>query len=445
MSFDAAFRAAAQSFPPEHFRRLQDQLPESWVSEALAATGTATVRKRRLPAESVLWLVIGMAMFRDHSIEEVIDKLDLALPSPRGVIAKSAIPKARKRLGAEPVKWLLERVGGTWARASAAKHKWNGLELYGIDGSSLRVADTPENRSEFGGWSGLHGDSSHPLVRLVVLMALRSHLVAAASFGSFATTSEMHHATELLPRIPDGSLTILDRLFLAAPLLLAIQGSGVDRHWLTRAKANTSCRVMSTLGTDDEIVEMKVSDDARRDHPDLPKTWQMRRIRYKRPNGEQQALLTSLLDHERYPKAEIVEVYHERWELELAYDEVKTELLDREETIRSKSPEAVAQELWGVLLAFNLVRFEMERIAEEAEVAPTRISFVASLHFIREFLDWSAVSRSPGSIPRHLRRLSEGLKRFIVPPRRSERAYPRRVKNNFSRYRKKVASRHAAK
>jgi hypothetical protein len=114
-----------------------------------------------------------------------------------------------------------------------------------------------------------------------------------------------------------------------------------------------------------------------------------------------QTLLTSLLDPQAFPADEIATRYHERWELELGYDEIKTEMLDREEAIRSKSPTAVTQELWGIFLAYNLVRLEMERVAEDAGVEPTRISFVAALRLICDEWLWCAVA-TPGAIPKHL-------------------------------------------
>ena len=125
-------------------------------------------------------------------------------------------------------------------------------------------------------------------------------------------------------------------------------------------------------------------------------------------------------------------LYHERWEIELGYDELKTEMLDREEALRSKSPVAVAQELWGVLLAYNLVRLEMERVAEEAGVEPTRISFVAAYHLVCDEWMWCAVA-SPGAIPRHLRNLRAKLARLVLPTRR-QRTYPRAVKVKMSSY-----------
>jgi hypothetical protein len=167
----------------------------------------------------------------------------------------------------------------------------------------------------------------------------------------------------------------------------------------------------------------------------MPETWRMRAIQYKRRGFAPQLLLTSLLDPKRYPAAEIVSLYHERWEIELGYNEVKRVMLAREETTRSKSPKGVAQELWGLAIAYNLVRYEAERVAADARVPPTRISFVAALDWIESALrTWG--TDSAGRLPERLRRLREDLGHFILPPRR-ERSYPRAVKIKMSNYPRK--------
>lgn len=168
----------------------------------------------------------------------------------------------------------------------------------------------------------------------------------------------------------------------------------------------------------------------------LPRTWECRAVRYQIRGFSPQWLLTSLLDAKTCPAAEVAALYHERWEIELGYDEVKTEMLEREETIRCRGPQAVRQEVWGLLLAFNLVRLEMERIADEARVEPTRISFITALHFICDEWIWCA-SAAPGAIPRHLRNLRASVRRFLLPPRRSQRRYPRAVKIKMSGYPRK--------
>lgn len=441
MPLQPALHAAAAHAQPESFANFARHLDPDWIEEALEATGTATLRRRRLPADQVVWLVIGIALLRDRSIKQVVQQLDLALPAPHGGVAPSSIPKARARLTAEPMKWLFERSGSKWGHESAARHRWRGLSLYGIDGTSFLVADTAANDAAFGRHVAGGGESSNPMLRLVTLMALRSHLLVAAGFGSFARTSEHALARPLIEHLPPHSLTIVDSLYLTAALLMSIEDPAAHRHWLLPAKTNTRMRVVTKHSETDALVEMDVSDDARSKDPSLPKTWRARAVRYVRPGFPERVLLTSLLDHHAYPEHAVRELYHERWEIELGYDELKTEMLDGAVTLRSKSPDAVAQELWGVLIGFNLVRLEMERIANEVKLPPTRISFVAALHFIRDEMSWSAASTSPGAIPKHLRKLRDTLLRFVLPPRRSARSYPRTIKNDYRRYprRRKVS------
>ena len=150
---------------------------------------------------------------------------------------------------------------------------------------------------------------------------------------------------------------------------------------------------------------------------------------------EPQTLLTSLVDAAAYPAAEIIGLYHERWEIELGYGEVKTVMLAREETTRSRTPRGVSQELWGLALAYNLVRLEMERIAVEAGVTPDRISFKGALMCIEHALLTLSLD-SAGRIPEHLRRLRADVAHFILPKRR-HRSYPRAVKIKMSNYPRK--------
>lgn len=427
MSFASELACLAAECPPRSLDALQRDLPPEWIAAALAATGTATVRRRRLPAEQVVWLVIGMALYRDRSIVEVAASLDLALPGSRGpTAAPSAISRARSRLGAEPLAWLFEETAQHWAESSASAQCWRGLSLWGVDGTSLRVPDSPENRAHFGGHSaGPRGESAYPLVRLCALFALRSHLVHSAAFGPFKT-DERRLAASLWPKIPDHSLTILDRHLLSAAALFAVHGEGEERHWLLRLRRDVRLQVVKELGACEALVECVTSARARRHNPRLPRRWRARAIVYRMGHAAPQVLLTSLRDAAAYPAAELIRLYHERWEMELAFDELKTELLEREEAIRSTRPERVTRELWGLLLGYNLVRLEMERAAAEADLEPTRISFVAALHLIRD--EWLRASvAAPGTLPLHLRRLRQRLTLLVLPPRRLRR-YPRVVK-----------------
>jgi transposase IS4-like protein/DDE family transposase len=423
---------AVAEISPETFQDIRRNIDPEWILQALEATGTATVRNRRLPAEQIIWLVIGMALFRNRSIQEVVNKLDLALPDVSLTVARSSIVEARARLGADPMQWLFTISADHWAHASARSHSWRGLALYGVDGTTLRIPDSKENADHFGYSHSVRGESAYPMVRAVALMTLRSHLLAAVAFGAYET-GELSYATTLWSSVPRDSLTIVDRGFLSARVLMSLAGDGRNRHWLIRTKSNARWRVLRQLGPRDAIVEMNVSREARRKDPSLPKVWAARAITYRRNGFRSQTLLTSLVDAEAFPADEIATLYHERWELELGYDEIKTEMLDRKEAIRSKTPVGVTQELWGVFLAYNLVRLEMERVAGEAGVEPTRVSFVAALRLICDEWLWCAIA-SPGAIPKHLRSLRASLTTLILPPRRSERRYPRAVKIKMSNY-----------
>ena len=232
-------------------------------------------------------------------------------------------------------------------------------------------------------------------------------------------------------------LTIVDRNYMAAAVVVGLERGGTNRHWLMRAKKNSKWRVLESFGRFDKLVESTVSSEARRKNPSLPETFTARAIRYKHPDSKgRQWLLTSLKDADTYPAKELIALYHERWEIELGYDEIKTHMLERKETIRSQTDAGVRQELWGILLTYNLIRLEMDKIAREAKLPPNRISFVAAMRFIRDEWAWCSIA-SPGSIPKKLKRMRERIVDFVLPPRRSQRRYPRAVKIKMSSYPKK--------
>ncbi len=433
MRLEEAFAAVGEFGVTARLDRLREHIPAGWIEAALEWTGTKTIRRRRLPAEQVVWLVIGMGLFRNEPIERIVDLLDLALPDREdSLVAKSAVTQARQRLGDEPLAVLFAMTARAWARRSADAHRWRGLSLYGWDGSTMRVPDSPENRAEFGGQKAGagRGESGYPQVRVVATMALRSHILAAFRFAPYST-GETTLARDLWHEMPENSLAIVDRNFLVKKDLIALERSG-NRHWLTRTKSNTRWSIVERLGKDDYLVELEVHETG------LPRTWPIRAIHYKRRGHPVSTLLTSLVDAAKYPASEIIALYHERWELELTYDEMKTHLLDRQEAIRSRSAEGVRQELWGIALAYNLIRVEMERIATEANAPPTRISFTGALALIRDELGRMGGQRfATGTIPRRLEDLRRNLKRLLLPERRPQRAYPRAVKIKMSSYPRK--------
>jgi hypothetical protein len=422
------------------FDKFRQRLPLSQITEALTENKAASKRKRRLPMEQVVLLVVAMALFRSLPLEEIVARLRLARPDKaHPTVAPSAIPQAREHLGEAPMKTLFETLAPkeAHAQAQAATQRWRGLALYGVDGTALRVPDSEDNRATFGGHRGRtgSGESGYPLVRLVVLMALASHMLVAAAFGAFKT-GEVTYALGLWSAIPDNSLTLLDRAFLSAGLLVPLQRGGTNRHWMTRAKKNTRYKKLERLGPGDWRVQFTVSPAARKKDPTLPATFEARVVSYRHKGHRAEKLVTSLLDPAAYPAAELVAMYHRRWELELGLAEMKTTMLERCETLRSKTAWGVRQEIWGLLLAYNLVRGEMASVATRAKVEPTRVSFVTMLRRLRDEWSWCAATDGR-ALPPALQRLWDELFGLILRERRTERRYPRAVKIKMSKFKRK--------
>lgn len=444
MNLGQAFAALGPMAGAEDFETLAEALDPQTIQSVLEATGTATVRRRKLPAEQAIWTVIGMALFRDRPIQAVVHHLDLVLPPSKsspaaGRITGSAVVQARDRLGAAPLAELFERTAAHWCRAGADSHRWRGLAVYGIDGTTLRIPDTPENEAAFGRPGSGRGAAGYPQLRAVGLMVLRSHVLAGLAVGGWSQ-GEGTLAESLWEKIPDQSLTILDRGFLAYAALHRLHDAGTERHWLTRAKAGLKWRPVAQLGPKDWRVEVTLPRNVRRKDRTLPETLELRAIGYQRRGFRPQTLLTSLLDADRHPASEIVALYHERWELELGFDEIKTHTLEREEALRSRAPERVRQEVWGLAIAYNLLRLHMQQVATHLGIPPVRISFRGAILELRNF--WAAAwAISPGTLPRALERLRDRLAFLVLPPRRA-RSYPRAVKIKMSNYPRNLA-RHA--
>jgi len=435
----AALSMVGEGQRADSFELFARTLDMSWITRALQATGSATVRRRKLPAEMVVWLVIGMGLLRDRSIDEVVAHLNLVLPAEtrkrREEVAHSAVVQARTRLGAAPLETLFRETSAVWSARSADELRWRGLAVYGVDGTTLRIQDTEENDQHFGRPRNGRSLGAYPQIRVVALMVLRSHLLVDLVAGPY-DTGEQTLARELWDRLPDHCLTIVDKGFINYAVFHNIYDQGTERHWLTRAKVNLKWTVIESLAPGDDLVELRINRDLRKKHPELPETIRARAITYQRRGFRPETLLTSLLDPELYPAAEIVELYHERWELEIGFDEIKTHTLERSENhLRSKAPERVLQEFWGLAIAYNLIRLEIAHVADQLQLPPRRISYRHSLMLIRNFLvgAWLA---SPGVLPRRLATLHEELSLLVLPERRP-RSYPRVVKIKMSNYPKK--------
>ncbi len=427
---------------PPDWGRLGEHLPVDWVEAALVASEKASIRARRLPAQQVVWLVIALALYRQKSVKEIVDTLDLALPEIADrCITSSATTQARQRMGAEPLRWLFEHSAKQWISQDQDRFLFHGLNLLAMDGTTLRLADSAANREHFGAQNYPNEKvASYPQARGVTLVMLETQLIRDARFGCYKT-SETTYAHELLASIPDDSLTVIDRGFLSAQLLCNLVRSGRNRHFLIPAKSNTKWEVIEG-SADDALVEMAVSVAARKNDATLPKTWRARALQVVDDKGKSRYLLTSLTDRKTFKAADLIACYDRRWRIETSYRELKHSMMGSALTLRSTTVAGTEQEIWGALIAYNLIRLEIAKAALEARCEPTAISFTLALMTIQNELLMIGPATAQGNIPAILKRLRERLV-LDLKALRPGRKFDRVVKAVAQRYPEKRLKRKA--
>jgi hypothetical protein len=427
---------------PPDWRRLGEHLPYGWVEAALQASDKASIRQRRLPAQQVVWLVIALALYRHKSVKEIVDTLDLALPEIADrCITSSATTQARQRVGAEPLSWLFEKSAQQWISQDQDRFLFHGLNLLAMDGTTLRLADSTANRDHFGAQNYSNAKlASYPQARGVTLMMVDTQIIRDARFGPYST-SEICSAHELLASVPDDSLTLIDRGFFSAQLLCNLVAAGRNRHFLIPAKSNTKWKRLDENEVDG-LVEMAVSDAARKKDPTLPKTWQARAIQVVDDKGKVGYLLTSLTDRKMFKAATLIDCYSRRWRIETSYRELKQSMMGMALTLRSMTVDGTQQEIWGALIAYNLVRVEIAKAALEAKCEPTSISFTLALFTIQHELLMTGPATPQGKLPAMLKRMRERLV-LDLKAQRPGRKFDRVVKAVAQRYPEKRLTRKA--
>ena len=416
---------------PDRVQSLADLLSPDLIQQAFALTDTVTFRKRKLPLESMVWLVIGMAIFNNRPLSQIVNLMDIVDRTGRSFTAPSSVIARRKTLGEDAIRVLFNLTQRHWHEE--AKHpRWSGLRRTAVDGVVWRTPDTPENAEAFGKAANQKGEHGYPQVRMVCLMELSSHLLRASVSGSYEK-NEMRLAAQLAEDAPDNSVTLFDRGFWSVGLLHHWHQTGKERHWLTPLKKHTQYEVVRKLGKQDELIRLKTSPQAKKQWEGLPEELTVRLIRRK-INGVERQVVTSMTDAMRYPAADVAELYKHRWEIELGYREAKQYLLGNRWTLRSKLPEMVRQELWGVLLTYNLVRYQMVKMAFslKGNYLPYQLSFSGAVSEILRLLIGLPLA-SPGAIPGHLKHFYSNAAMLKLPARR-EREYAREVRKKGSKY-----------
>jgi hypothetical protein len=337
-------------------------------------------------------------------------------------------------VGAEPLEELFDLTAAKWERETADLDVWRGLRLRALDGTTLRIADSPANEEVYGRPGSTRTPAAYPQARVVAVLGLGGRMMSDFVVGTY-DQGEQTLAQLLYPRLADDTLVLLDRNFVNHAAFVRIPAEGRNRHFLCRGReSGMSFRTIGELGPGDFLIELRVPPHHRSKDRSLPETVVVRMLEYTIKGFGRRRLLTSLQDPRQYPAEEIIELYHRRWEIELAYGEIKTQTLERREALRSRDPELVRQEIWGLALAYNLMRVMMARAARTAEVPASRMSFRNSLLQIQTFL-LMAWNDKPGTLPRLYQDLLDELALLVLPQRRARR-YPRAVKIKMSNYNK---------
>ena len=434
---------------PQDDQRLSDHValgvltrtfPPELVDEVVRQTGREQRRHRLLPSRLVVYYVMALALFSQAGYEEVMRSLVEGLAWGSGwrqswrVPSQPAISLARARLGAAPLTELFARACVPLAAPGSPGAFWRGWRLVSMDGTTLDVADTPENAAAFGrpGSGRGSGEGAFPQLRVVDLAECGTHAMFAAAVGPY-TNGEPTLARQLAGAAGPGMLVLADRGFTAHPLFSAFAASGTALCW--RAKGNASLPVLDRLADGSYISELVGFPDRHARAHGVP----VRVVEYAlddpgRPQAEDNRyrLVTTLASPEEAPAAELAALYAERWEFESALDELKAHQRGPRVVLRSKTPEGARQEAWGYLCAHYAIRALMASAAGDRGVDPDRVSFTRALHAARRSVR-SGLGTATGALAAALPEVVAEINDELVRDRRL-RAAARVVKRKMSNY-----------
>ncbi|MFE7431335.1 IS4 family transposase [Streptomyces sp. NPDC057545] len=414
---------AGGRFAPGHLGELTQLIPFEMVDEALIATGRVQERLRDLPSRVVVYLLLAACLFPEAGYPGVWRKLTGALAGlPVAAPSASALAQARRRVGSRPLRWLFDLLRGPAPTPQAPGTRWRDLLVVALDGTTLTVPDAPAVLTRFTKQAGNHGGTGYPQVRLLALVACGTRTLIDAVFGP-TTVGETTYAPRLLPSLRPGMILLADRNFGAQQLVADIAATGAEvlvrlkngrrMPVLARYQDGSYLSVLGTLPV--RVVDYEVT---------ITTTAGKHTGRYR--------LATTLLDHHRYPAAELTTLYHQRWEIETAYLELKSTILGGR-VLRARTPEGVEQEIYALLVVYQLLRTAMaDATSTQPNTDPDRAGFSIAWQAARDQVVLAAgviagtVIDLAGTIGQHV---LAGL----LPSRRL-RVSPRTVKRAISKY-----------
>ncbi len=383
---DSIVRSGAEDLL--NFESLTKFFPVKEIKRILKKTGRESQRVRDLPAHVMVYYVIAMTMFMGLPYRDVLREL---LHGWGGLLgrkcrskppAKGSICKARVRLGCEPLQQMHDQfvkpvavpeTKGAWYR------RWRTV---GIDGSTVDVADTDANESEFGRTESDRGKSAFPKLRFVSLLETGTRVLFGTKIGPYSTTSEKQLAREALAALEKGMLCLADRLYLGYDFLKLALGTKADILWRVSSVFKLKPEVVLSDGS---YLSTIYKSDA--DRKNEKNGIQVRVVEYRvKGFRDSYRLVTSILDPADAPACELAALYHERWEIEISLGELKTRLRGADIVLRSQKPDLVKQEFYAFLLSYFAIRGLMHEAALMSDEDPDRLSFTHTIRVLRRRL-----------------------------------------------------------
>jgi hypothetical protein len=388
------------------------------VDAVLADTRTTQSRVRDLPARVVVYLLLAGCLFVEVGYLGVWQRLTAGLHGLPGLAVAAptaaALRQARQRLGVAPLRALFDLLRGPAAGIRVPGTRWRGLLVCAIDGTTMTVADSPANLTRFRKHRCNHGGSGYPQLRLTALLACGTRSVLDAVFSA-TTSGEISHARTLVRSLRPGMIVLLDRYYAVFDLLEKITAARADV--LVRVKTGQRLPALRRLPDGSYLSRMGAVNVRVVDCQITIAT------RAGRHTGVYR-LATTLTDHRAYPAFEIVRLYHERWEIETAYLELKSTILGGR-VLRARTPTGVDQEVYALLTTYQILRLAMaDATTSQPDLDPDRASFTTALNTARDQVIQAAgviadiVIDLVGAIGRHVlanllpdRRVRRGLRR----------------------------------
>jgi hypothetical protein len=357
---------------------LTEHLPTELIGEVLLETGKQGIRDRKLPADFMTVFIVALALYRDVSSEEVlrcvVQGLQWVGRGQRKISTKGGIAQARERLGAAPLKLLFERSSLPMATSKTHGAWYREWLTVAMDGTTFALADSPEN-ARFFGYPGPKNTASYPILQCVCLAETGTHAAFAAAIGPYGT-GEKALALQLLPQLKPGMLLLADRGF-GFEIWKDVLATGADVVF--RISSIWTLRETKTLRDGSRLASVRL--------PGTEEEATVRLIRYTLDGSDEvYRVVTNVLDPAKAPASELAALYHERWEIESIFDELKTHLRGARVILRSRTPELVEQEFWGFMLAHRALRSLIHQAALKHQLDPDEISFVHTVRVVKRTL-----------------------------------------------------------